>query len=130
MLGRFTAMLMLALTFGSVVGDAHAQGGWTPLGSRQVADNVERDVIRVAGRERFREIRLCVTRGPVRFEDVDVRFRNGGRFDVALRRRIPAGQCSRAIDLPGQARDIQRVRFIYEARRDRGRQPIVTLFAR
>ena len=90
--------------------------GWVQLGEREVSDRVDRDVISVGGRARFRQIRLCVGRNPVRIYDMDVRFRNGGNQDVRLRARLAAGQCSRVINLEGRGgRDISSVAFTYEA---------------
>lgn len=123
--------MVAALMLASVATAAEAQGrGWVEIGSRTVADNLERDVISGRGDGRFRQIKICVERRAVRFQDVDVVFRNGGRQDVRIRRQIGAGQCTRAIDLNGDRRRIRRVRFIYETIRNRGPQARVVLYGR
>ena len=58
------------------------------------------------GPRAFDRIKLCVYRNPVHFYDLDVRFRNGGHQDVSIRQRINPGECTRAIDLNGDDRNI------------------------
>ena len=106
------------------------RGQWRVIGSREVADHLERDVISGRGDGRFRQIRICVAHRAVRFQDVDIVFGNGGRQDVRMRERIGRGECTRAIDLKGERRFIRRIIFRYETIRDRGRQARVTVFGR
>lgn len=98
------------------------------LGERQVADNVERDRIRVARDDRYRAIQICVQRRAVDFGDLKVVFGNNREQTVELRRVIRGGQCSRRIDLNGNDRVIKRVEFRYRSARAQGPQPIVGLF--
>ena len=101
---------------------ASANHGWKTLGVQQVDGARDRDVVRVWGRERFRQIRICVYRGAVRFRDLDVRFANGRTRDLPIRGYFRPGTCSRAIDLPGHRRDIGAIMMRYggSARYDRG----------
>lgn len=102
---------------------------WDLLGTRDVRDAVDRDVIVVEGGRQFERIRLCVFERPVHFIDVDVRFANGGHQDVAVRARIRPGECTRAIDLVGVDRNITSVEMVYEANtRRRGVHATVRLF--
>lgn len=87
---------------------------WTQIGVREVRDRTDRDVIVVEGPRQFERIKLCVYRNPVHFYDLDVRFANGGSQDVNLRSRINPGECTRAIDLNGDDRNIARVSMLYE----------------
>jgi hypothetical protein len=120
-----------ALALAALAMPAPAQQGWVSLGTREVNDRVDRDTVRVEGRARFGEIRLCVSRRPVRFYDVDVRFRNGERQDVSLRALLRPGACTRTIDLKGRERDIESVSFSYEARSiGRGRRATVRVYGR
>jgi hypothetical protein len=84
------------------------------VGSRDVKDRTERDTIAVNDGKSYRKIKICVSRNPVHFIDVDVYFENGGRQDVAMRSRINPGDCTRVIDLDGGARNIDRIEFLYE----------------
>jgi hypothetical protein len=65
----------------------------------------------------------------VHFYDVDVRFRNGGRQDVSVRQRINPGQCTRAIDLRGDDRDIATISMLYEETSFRRRHATVRVLA-
>ena len=109
-LGAAAALLAVA-----IIAPAAAQSGWTTLGHREVGDNVDRDTIQAQGTGRFRQVMICVDEAPVRFYDVTIRYRNGGVQDVRLRSLLPAGGCSRDINLRGRERDIEAVDFTYEA---------------
>jgi hypothetical protein len=104
-------------------------GAWTQIGVRDVRDRTDRDVIVVEGPRQFERIKLCVYRNPVHFIDVDVFYRNGGHQDVSVRQRINPGDCTRAIDLNGDDRNITRVALLYEETSFRRRHATVRLFA-
>lgn len=104
-------------------------GAWTQIGVRDVRDRTDRDVIVVEGPRQFERIKLCVYRNPVHFLDVDVFYRNGGHQDVSVRQRINPGDCTRAIDLNGDDRNITRVALVYEETSFRRRHATVRLFA-
>jgi hypothetical protein len=88
---------------------------WDLLATRDVRDRVERDSIALRGDRRFDRIRLCVRQRVVHFLDVKVRFANGQTQDVHIASRILPGQCTRAINLQGDNRNIASVDLIYEA---------------
>jgi len=102
---------------------------WTQIGVREVRDRTDRDTIVVEGPRQFERIKLCVYRNPVHFIDVDVFYRNGGHQDVSVRSRINPGECTRAIDLNGDDRNITRVSMLYEETSFRRRTATVRLFA-
>ncbi|MBY0564983.1 MAG: hypothetical protein K2P58_12455 [Hyphomonadaceae bacterium] len=102
---------------------------WTQVGVRDVRDRTEHDTIAVQGPRQFERIKLCVYRNPVHFYDLDVRFRNGGRQDVSVRARIAPGQCTRAIDLVGDDRNITSISMTYEETSFRRRTATVRVFA-
>ena len=87
--------------------------GWRTIGYTRV-DGRDSDRINLPGVTRQREIRLCAMNAPLRLRDFDVRFANGGRQDVNTRAVLPAGRCTRAVDLRGNRRDIASVRLRYE----------------
>jgi hypothetical protein len=117
---------VLGLALALAAGPAAA---WDLIGTRDVRDRTERDTIQVEGHRQFERIRLCVYRNPVRFIDLDVRFQNGGHQDVEIRQRINPGECTRAIDLTGDDRDIASVSMLYEETSFRRRHATVRLFA-
>jgi len=108
---------------------ASPAAAWTQIGVREVRDRTDRDVIVVEGPRQFERIKLCVYRNPVHFYDLDVRFANGGSQDVSVRQRINVGQCTRAIDLVGDDRNITRVSMLYEETSFRRRTATVRLMA-
>ena len=87
--------------------------GWRTVGYTRV-DGRDSDRINLPGATRQRAIRLCSMNAPLRLRDFDIRFDNGRRQDVNTRAVLPAGRCTRAVDLRGNRRDIQSVRLRYE----------------
>lgn len=94
---------------------------WLELGAQQVDFRAEKDEI-VVGRQggAFRQIKLVVEDAGVHFNDVVVVFGNGDRFDVPIRDNIAAGEETRAIDLPGEARAIKKIILKYKTRQGAG----------
>src|SRR5688572_21865431 len=134
---NMTRNLLLVLGAGIIaaaVAPADAQQWrWNERGWRTIAfetvDGRDSDTIRLPGRTRQREIRLCSMNAPLRLRDFDIRFENGRRQDVSTRAVLPAGRCTRAIDLRGNRRDVDRVRLRYEPI-FRGVRPIVRVQVR
>ena len=102
--------------------------GWRDIASARV-DGRDRDTINLPGRTRQTAIRLCAMNAPLRLRDFDIRFDNGGRQDVTTRAILPAGRCTRAVDLRGNMRDIASVRLRYEPLIRTARRPIVRVQA-
>ena len=127
-------MKLKAIALGAVLAitacaTAPPAAAWTQIGVREVRDRTDRDTINVNGPRQFERIKLCVYRNPVHFYDLDVRFHNGGHQDVSVRQRINPGECTRAIDLNGDDRDITTVSMVYEETSFRRRTATVRLFA-
>lgn len=102
---------------------------WEHLGVRSAHSGVDRDEIHVgAGEGEFRKIKLGVTQVAVQFEKVVIHFGDGSEQTVALRDRIRAGGESRAIDLEGGKRTIEKVVFWYHTSRARKRDGEVHLY--
>ena len=112
-----------AVTAGAVPSPADAQRSnrwhqnrwnqqWRTIGYTQV-NGRDNDTIRVPGTARYRQMRVCVFNGPIRMRDIDVRFRNGGTQNVAVRNLMRAGTCTRNVDLRGNRRDVTAVRLKY-----------------
>ena len=103
--------------------------GWRTVGYTRV-DGRDSDTIYLPGRSRQREIRLCSLNQPLRLRDFDIRFENGGHQDVNTRAVLPAGRCTRAVDLRGNRRDIERVRLRYEPIYRAWQRPVVRVQVR
>lgn len=124
-------LLLLLAGLSLACASSSAVPGWALLGSRTVGDAVDRDEIRVGPRDgTFRRIKLLVRHRAVTLYDVKVHYAGGGVQDVRVQRQIPAGGETRAIDLNGGARVIEKVVFTYRTTRGRGPQAVVQLYAR
>ena len=121
-------------TFIAMAPAAAQQWRWNDRGWRTIAysrvDGRDSDTIRAPGVTRQREIRLCSMNAPLRLRDFDIRFANGRTQDARTRAVLPAGRCTRAIDLRGNRRDIDSVRLRYEPFRRGGIRPVVRLQVR
>ncbi len=95
--------------------ESHAmRNGFTYLGERMVNGGSDHDVLPVGrGDGRFHEIMVVVERAPVEIYDMIVTFGDGQRWEPRTRMVFGRDTTSRAIDLPGGARVIQRVDFHY-----------------
>jgi hypothetical protein len=109
---------------------ADAQRRWETIGSREVNGGFDRDIIAVRGNERFRAIRLCANRHPVRLIDADVVYANGARQDMQAAALLSPGECTRPLNLNGRRRDIQSIRLSYVKFRLFARPPVLTVQAR
>lgn len=69
-------------------------GSWTTIGYTTVGSGRDRDVIRVRGDDRHRQIRVCALNRSIEMRDLHVRFANGGRQDIRVRQVIRAGTCT------------------------------------
>lgn len=89
--------------------------GWDLLGTQEVAGKRDRDVIQVGRREgKFDKLMLVVTDSDVELKDLTVVFANGERWSPGgLKHVFREGQRSRAIDLPGNNRVIQKIELVY-----------------
>lgn len=89
-------------------------GGWEKLGERVVNGRVDHDVIGVGRSEgRFTAIQLRADGNLVELFDVVITFGDGEKFSPNTRLMFDKNTRSRVIDLPGNARVIQRVDFKY-----------------
>lgn len=119
-----------ALAHGSH-GGGYGARGWDFLGSRVVSHSAERDRVSAQSARRYTQVKLCTSNRAVRLYEVDVVFRNGARQDLQVRNVLRPGECTRAIDLRGNSRDIRFVNLAYETvGRNVGRRAEIAVFAR
>lgn len=122
-----SAVASLALLAGSTL--AAQASDWEFIGTQQANFKGDRDVIKVAGHERHKAIKICVEMAPLKMIDLDVLYANGSRQDVQVRSNFEPGTCTRAIDLVGSKRNIDRITMLYS--RVRGESPaVVFVYAR
>ena len=133
------ALSGLLLTIGLVApASAHPRfgGGWGPgnwdvIGTREVQNRTDHDRVFAQGRARYSQVKLCVYNRAIRLYDLDVVFHNGGHQDLSTRNFLRPGECTRAIDLYGNRRDIRFVNMVYETTGPNfGPHAFVRVFAR
>ncbi|MFT3986444.1 hypothetical protein [Aestuariivirga sp.] len=89
---------------------------WADLGCKSVGFLVDRDIIPVGRRDgAYRAIKLSVSGTAVEFLNVNVVYGNGQRDQLPVRQVIPPGGQTRAIDLAGKQRGIDRIELFYRA---------------
>ena len=107
---------------------ARRSGQLVRLGSKNVDGRRDSDTIEVDVPGRFRQVQFRVTQDDARISKVVVHFENGQRYRVRVNQVFRQGQRSAPIDLPGYARDIDRVTFRYSALRGADDEAEVVLF--
>jgi hypothetical protein len=103
--------------------------GWRTVGYKTV-DGRDTDNIYLPGRTRQTAVRLCAINAPIHVRDFDIRFQNGRTQDADVRARLGPGRCTRAIDLRGNRRDIERIRLKYEPIARNLRRPLIRVQVR
>jgi hypothetical protein len=101
---------------------------WVKLGNRHVTDRTDRDTLNVGvKRGRFEAVRLGAKGRAIQFHDVKIHFENGDVQDVQLRNVVRAGEWTRAIDLNGGKRRIDKIVMRYDAQTARRRKGATVL---
>jgi hypothetical protein len=103
--------------------------GWRTIAYKTV-NGRDTDIINAPGHTRQRAVRLCTINAPIHLRDFDIRFENGGMQDARTRAVLGAGRCTRAIDLRGNRRDIDRIRLRYEPIARGFRRPLIRVQVR
>ncbi len=110
------ALLGLMTLAASPAVAGHKANRWTSLGELHVTDRVDRDSLRIGGKQgTFDSIRLKIKGHAVQFHSLEIHFENDAVQKVSLRSVIKAGKTSRVIDLEGGQRAIEKIVFVYDA---------------
>ena len=88
---------------------------WELLGFRAADGGADRDTIKVGPQATYKKLKFKVLDKGLNLLDLKVHFANGEVHDVRVRALIRRGGESRVIDLPGKARTIKKVVFIYKS---------------
>jgi hypothetical protein len=111
----YVAKAPAKIVFFGVEGKA-AAAGWDRLGCKEVSFGVDHDAVQVGRREgAFTAIRLKVRKAPIEMFGLRVTYGNGQKQDLKVRAVIPDGSETRAIDLAGGQRGIQKVDLLYKS---------------
>jgi len=88
--------------------------GWTLLGTQTVKGQNDRDTFPVGKYEgRFDQLTMVVTDGDVAIKDLQIVFGDGKSWSPSLKTVFREGQRTRAIDLPGDNRRIEKIEVLY-----------------
>jgi hypothetical protein len=121
--------VMFALAACASAPQSNDRDDWQFLGERTVNHAQDHDEIVITRSEGdFKRIALRVKGAPVEFDRVTVHFKNGEDQIVDMRDEIGAGGESRAIDLEGHERVIERVTFNYRTDERSGPRAVVQLW--
>lgn len=128
-----TRIFLFVLLLSAVTTQSFAQGrrggNFTLLGTRNVDNRLDRDVIPVTFRDGyFSALRFVVTGAAVRVHKCTVHFENGGVQDYPMELVFRRNSASFRIDLPGNRRLIEKVIFWYDAQSLTGRNATVHLY--
>lgn len=110
-----TGLAMIAILAGlAAAAPAAAEYHWRHLGQRNLnGEGDGRQVIGIATGQRFTALRLCATRQPIRIDQVDVRFREGGTRTYQLGWTLQNQRCTGDFVLSGGARELADVTVRY-----------------
>jgi hypothetical protein len=125
---RFLVLLVgLCLVLAAATAGAE---GWQRLGQRIVDYRTNPEVITVVGDPgAFAKLRLLVRESPLEILNVKVYVADGQTFDVTLNKYLGPGRETRAIEIPGGPKAIQKVEFTYKKGSEGSRLPVVQLQA-
>ena len=130
---RFMWLVVFVLVLGAGINQVSADGedwgkkfpNYELLGERKVDFGADKDSITVTGKEgRFVSIMLGVVDGNLEMYDIKVTYGNGDTHSPEVRHTFKQGERSRQIDLPGEARVIKKVTFLYKSKLKEGRATV------
>ena len=89
---------------------------WVMLGQQSVGTNPDKDIYYVGADEgRYEALRFRVLGNRVAFAEVRVFYGNGTSEFLDVKEHVQAGETTKAYDLKGQHRIIERVEFLYQS---------------
>lgn len=104
--------------------------GWQQLGQTVVNYRTNPEVITVVGNPgAFAKLSLRVRETSLEIVSVKVYVADGQTFDVTLNKYLGPGKETKAIEIPGGPKAIQKVEFTYKKGSDGSRLPVVQLQA-
>lgn len=127
-------LILLAPLLAAAPADAQRRVLWDRVGSAEIREGWTRATIWAPGRQRYREVRLCVTRRALRVTNFTINFpmqqrRAPHEQFVPLNRTLSPGQCTRETWIRGGPRDIRQVELRF-TRFQGGPRPLVRVEAR
>ena len=89
---------------------------WVQLGEQTVGHSADRDIVYVGGEEgRYEALRFRVFGNRVAFAEARVFYGNGSSEVLNVQEHVQSGEATRAYDLEGRHRVINRIEFLYQS---------------
>ncbi len=90
-------------------------GKWQNLGTKTVNLKEDSDQLLVTAYEgAFTKVKFKITKAPVHINSMTIIFLNGESKHIVIDKNFPKGTTSNIIDLPGNQRIIQKIKFNYQ----------------
>ena len=125
--GSFVGAILLVSSSHLLAG----RPGWELVGEHTVARDTHHAEISARPIVYASHLRLCADRQAVRFDRLDVLYRNGNRQSVPIRSVVPAGRCTTDIGLSNRGeRDVDRIALDLGADASGVTRPRILIFAR
>jgi len=108
-----------------------AWGKWKKLGSKQVANKLDRDVIHVGLKKGgFTKLKVQVTRGGINMHKMIVEYANGSQDKIELKQTFKKNYNTRIIDLEGGKRVIKNITFWYDSKNISRKKAVVHVYGK
>jgi hypothetical protein len=105
--------------------------GWTLLGQQQVGLKTEKERIAIGVKEgQFRELLVMAKGAGVTIDSMTVTLGSKKEFKLKVQQELKEGESSKPIDLPGEARNIRHVDFVYRTAAKGSGRATVMLYGR
>lgn len=109
------------LNSSSIKYTAHDLGGWTKLGKHTVGEGVSYDeLVFEEEKSNVKRLKLKVLKSSVYLLSIKVLYKDGTSENHRISRRLEKGDSTRAFDLIGHHRSIQKIMFIYRGDTNKG----------
>jgi hypothetical protein len=109
---KFASSILIAISLACAT-PSPRDAGWQLLGTGQVSNVVDYDVIVVNPPRKLRSLKLLVVGSPVRIQSIRVELSEGETLDVSVGAVVPAGDEGPVIAIPAGLA-VERVVFRYE----------------
>lgn len=108
---------------------AFASNQWVLLGQQSVGLNVDKDIYYVGADEgRYDALRFRVLGNHVSFAEARVVYGNGASQVLDVKQHVKPGEITKAYDLKGEHRIIQRIEFLYQSGKPWGGKATVQVY--
>lgn len=103
-------------------------GGWSKLGTQTVSEGAYYDVLDIAEEKAgIKRMKLKIQKKSIHLMSVKIVYKDGTSETHTIRKRLDKGDSTRALDLIGHYRIIQKIMFTYNGNSNKGGAQLVVL---